>query len=169
MCSSFGLLYPVALHDLAITVDTDIPGAARLGLAIEHGGVCNVVVLKHTLLELTLWSKVLLKINMGKGERCIHISKQGKRRKISSACEHTLGIKIHGHKQWNTLIRWLCFFESMTNLLLWDQQDIDAYYAWRNGINMSAKHHPKEQTEKMRSTNTPIQQPIQSIHIQYVL
>lgn len=61
VCSCFGLLYPVALHDLAITVDTDIPGAARLGLAIEQGGVCNVVVLKHTLLELTLWSEVVLK------------------------------------------------------------------------------------------------------------
>lgn len=60
MCGSFGLLYPVALHDLAIPIDTDIPGAARLGLAIQHGGVCNVVVLKHTLLELTLWSEVLL-------------------------------------------------------------------------------------------------------------
>ena len=58
---SFGLLYSVALHDLAVTVDTDIPGAARLGLAIEHRGVCNVVVLKHTLLELTLRSEVLLK------------------------------------------------------------------------------------------------------------
>lgn len=83
MRCSFGLLYPVALHDLAITVDTDIPGAARLGLAIEHGGVCNVVVLKHTLLELTLWSEVLLEINTKKGERvrCIQISKNGKRRK----------------------------------------------------------------------------------------
>lgn len=60
VCSSFGLLHPVALHDLAVTVDTDIPGAARLGLAIEHGGVRNVVVLKHTLLELTLRSEVLL-------------------------------------------------------------------------------------------------------------
>lgn len=28
VCSSFGLLYPIALHDLAITVDTDIPAAA---------------------------------------------------------------------------------------------------------------------------------------------
>lgn len=68
VCSWFGLLHPIALHDLAITVDTDIPGAARLGLAIEHGGVCNVVVLKHTLLELTLWSEVLLK-RKGKGGR----------------------------------------------------------------------------------------------------
>lgn len=58
--SSFGLLYPVALHDLAITVDTDIPAAARLGLAIEHGRIRNVVVLKYTLLELALWSEVLL-------------------------------------------------------------------------------------------------------------
>lgn len=60
MCSSFVLLYPVALHDLTITVDTDIPAAARLRLAVEHGGVRNVVVLKHTLLELTLRSEVLL-------------------------------------------------------------------------------------------------------------
>lgn len=60
MRSSFGLLYPVALHDLAITVDTDIPAAARLGLAIEHGRIRNVVVLKHTLLELALRSEVLL-------------------------------------------------------------------------------------------------------------
>lgn len=69
VCSSFGLLYAVALHDLAITVDANIPGAARLGLAVEHGGVCNVVVLKHTLLELTLWSEVLLKRDMQKGKR----------------------------------------------------------------------------------------------------
>lgn len=69
MCGSFGLLYPVALHDLAITIDTDIPGAARLGLAIKHGGVCNIVVLKHALLEPTLWSEVLLEINIGKGQR----------------------------------------------------------------------------------------------------
>lgn len=60
MCSSFVLLYPIALHDLTITVDTDIPAAARLRLAVEHGGVRNVVVLKHTLLELTLRSEVLL-------------------------------------------------------------------------------------------------------------
>lgn len=63
MGSSFGLLYPIALHDLAVTVDTDVPGSARLGLTIEHGGVRNVVILKHTLLELTLWGEVLLEIN----------------------------------------------------------------------------------------------------------
>lgn len=76
MCSSFGLLHPVALHDLAVTVDTDIPGAARLGLAIEHGGVRNIVVLKHTLLELTLRSEVLLERNMQRrgwgGEVCLN-------------------------------------------------------------------------------------------------
>lgn len=69
VCSSFGLLYPVALHDLAITVDTDIPATARLGLTIEHGRVCNIVVLKHALLELTLRSEVLLRRNMQEGER----------------------------------------------------------------------------------------------------
>lgn len=76
MCCSFRLLNPVALHDLAVTVDTDIPRAARLGLTVEHGGVCNVVVLKHTLLELTLWSEVLLQINMrgGKGAQAHSLS-----------------------------------------------------------------------------------------------
>lgn len=69
MCSSFGLLYPVALHDLAITVDTDIPATARLGLTIEHGRVCNIVVLKHTLLELALRSEVLLYRDMQEGKR----------------------------------------------------------------------------------------------------
>lgn len=64
--SSFGLLYPVALHDLAIPVDTDIPAAARLGLAIEHGRVRDIVVLKHTLLELALRSEVLLQRKRGK-------------------------------------------------------------------------------------------------------
>lgn len=67
MRSSFGLLYPVALHDLAVTVDTDIPAAARLCLAIEHGRIRNVVVLKHTLLELALRSEVLL-LRKGKGK-----------------------------------------------------------------------------------------------------
>lgn len=60
MCSSFVLLYPVALHDLTITVDANIPAAARLRLTVEHGGVRNVVVLEHTLFELTLRSEVLL-------------------------------------------------------------------------------------------------------------
>lgn len=75
VCSSFVLLHPVALHDLSVAVDTDIPGAARLGLAIEHGGVCDVVVLEHTLLELALRSEVLLKRYMEKGERWIYIGK----------------------------------------------------------------------------------------------
>lgn len=61
MCSTFGLLHPIALHDLSVAVDTDIPGAARLALSVEHGGVRHVVVLKHTLFELTLWSEVFLK------------------------------------------------------------------------------------------------------------
>lgn len=60
VCSSFVLLYPVALHDLTITVDANIPAAARLRLTVEHGGVRNVVVLEHTLFELTLRSEVLL-------------------------------------------------------------------------------------------------------------
>lgn len=82
VCGSFGLLYPVALHDLAVAIDTNIPGAARLRLAIKHGGVCNIVVFKHTLLEPTLWSEVLLEINSrkcqrwkGKMEKYIHFKR----------------------------------------------------------------------------------------------
>lgn len=60
VCSSLVLLHPVALHDLTITVDANIPAAARLRLTVEHGGVRNVVVLEHTLFELTLRSEVLL-------------------------------------------------------------------------------------------------------------
>lgn len=60
VCRPLGLLYPIALHDLTISVDTDIPGAARLGLTIEHGWVRDIVVLKHALFELTLRGEVLL-------------------------------------------------------------------------------------------------------------
>lgn len=60
MRGSFVLLYPVALHDLTITVYANIPAAARLRLTVEHGGVRHVVVLEHTLFELTLRSEVLL-------------------------------------------------------------------------------------------------------------
>lgn len=60
VCSSFVLFNPVALHNLTITVDTNVPAAARLRLTVEHGGVRNVVVLEHTLFELTLRSEVLL-------------------------------------------------------------------------------------------------------------
>lgn len=71
VCSSFVLLHPVALHDLTITVDTNIPAAARLRLTVEHGGVRNVVVLEHALLELTLRSEVLLERNYQEG--CFHL------------------------------------------------------------------------------------------------
>lgn len=60
MCGSLGLLHPVALHNLTVTVDADIPGAPGLGLTVQHGRVRNVVVLKHALFKLTLWSEVLL-------------------------------------------------------------------------------------------------------------
>lgn len=81
MCRSFGFLYPVALHDLAITIDTNIPGAARLSLTIEHGRVGHVVVLKDTLLELALRSEVLLKRNIR--ERFTLMSKQSKEEQMS--------------------------------------------------------------------------------------
>ena len=60
MCGALGLLDPVPLHDLAVPVDADVPGPARLGLSVQYGGVGDVVVLKHTLLELALRRKVFL-------------------------------------------------------------------------------------------------------------
>ena len=51
---ALGLLYAVALHDQAVPVDADVPGPARLCLAVQDGRVGHVVVLKYTLLELTL-------------------------------------------------------------------------------------------------------------------
>lgn len=87
VCSSFGLLYPVALHDLAIPVDTDIPAAARLGLAIEHGRVRDIVVLKHTLLELALRSEVLLQRKRGKNGNGISIlANKAKENKVTCKC-----------------------------------------------------------------------------------
>lgn len=61
MGGPLGLLDPVALHDLSVPVDADVPGPARLGLPVQDGRVRHVVVLKHTLFELTLWSEVFLK------------------------------------------------------------------------------------------------------------
>lgn len=95
VCSSLGLLYPVALHDLTITVDTDIPGAARLGLAIEHGGVCNVVVLKHALLEPTLRSEVLLKRDTEREEAGIYIVRQNTTRKKNPQLHLSLFLLKH--------------------------------------------------------------------------
>lgn len=86
MGSSFSLLHPISLHDLAVTVYTNIPATARLGLAVQHGGVCNIIVLKHTFLELTLWSEVLLlkQSRWKKGERCCHCE-QPKQEKKNNA------------------------------------------------------------------------------------
>ena len=89
MSGSFGLLYPVALHDLTIAVDSYVPGAAGLGLAVEHGRVCDVVVLKHALLELTLGSEVLLRGKKQRRGRFIHIRKYSRRRKIMCKCPET--------------------------------------------------------------------------------
>ena len=57
---SFGLLDSIALHDLPVAVDADVPRAAGLALPVQHGRVGHVVVLKHALFELTLWVEVLL-------------------------------------------------------------------------------------------------------------
>lgn len=61
MGGSFGLLHPVAFHNLTIPVDADIPGAARLGLTVQHGRIRDVVVFKHALFKLALGSEVLLR------------------------------------------------------------------------------------------------------------
>lgn len=57
---AFGLLHPIALHDLAVAVDADVPWATRLALTVQHGRVRHVVVLEHALFKLTLWVKVFL-------------------------------------------------------------------------------------------------------------
>ena len=41
------LLDAVPLHGLAVAVQTQVPGPARVGLPVQHGGVGDVVVLKH--------------------------------------------------------------------------------------------------------------------------
>lgn len=58
---SLCLLDTVPLHDLSVPVDADVPGPPRLGLSVQDGRVGDVVVLKHTLLKLTLRREVFLK------------------------------------------------------------------------------------------------------------
>jgi len=58
--STLGLLDAVSLHDLSVPIDADVPGPPRLGLPVQDGRVGDVVVLKHTLLELALWCEVFL-------------------------------------------------------------------------------------------------------------
>lgn len=60
VCGPFRLFDPVPLHDLSVSVDPDVPGSTRLGLPVQDGRVGDVVVLEHTLLELTLRREVLL-------------------------------------------------------------------------------------------------------------
>lgn len=60
VCSPFRFFDPVPLHDLSVSVDPDVPGPTRLGLSVQDGRVGDVVVLEHTLLELTLRREVLL-------------------------------------------------------------------------------------------------------------
>lgn len=58
----FGLFDPVSLHDLAVSVDSDVPSPTRLALPVQDWGVCHVVVLKHAFFELALWREVFLQI-----------------------------------------------------------------------------------------------------------
>lgn len=67
MCGALRLLDAVSLHDLAVPVDADVPGPARLGLSVQDGRVGDVVVLKHALFELAFWREVLLKDTHAKG------------------------------------------------------------------------------------------------------
>ena len=75
--SSLGLLDTVSLHDLSIPVDADVPRPPRLGLSVQDGRVGHIVVLKHTLLKLTLRCEVFLKHT----EKEAHTS--GQRRRIT--------------------------------------------------------------------------------------
>lgn len=70
--SSLGFLHPVPLHDLSVPVDADVPRPSWLGLSVQDGRVGHVVVLKHTLFELTLRREVFLKYT--------HTQKRGKQR-----------------------------------------------------------------------------------------
>lgn len=60
VCSPLRLLDPIPLHDLSVSVDADVPRPTRLGLSVQDGGVGDVVVLEHALLELTLRREVFL-------------------------------------------------------------------------------------------------------------
>lgn len=60
VCCGFVLLHVVPLHDSALLVQSQVPGPTRGLLPVQHGGVGDVVVLKHRLLELTLGGEVFL-------------------------------------------------------------------------------------------------------------
>lgn len=61
VCCGLVLLHVVPLHDSALLVQSQVPGPTRGLLPVQHGGVGDVVVLKHRLLELTLGGEVLLR------------------------------------------------------------------------------------------------------------
>lgn len=61
VCCSLVLLDVVSLHDAALLVQSQVPGPTRGLLPVQHGGVGDVVVLKHGLLELTLWGEMFLR------------------------------------------------------------------------------------------------------------
>lgn len=61
VCGGLVLLDVVPLHDPSLLVESQVPGPARGLLPVQHGGIGDVVVLKHRLLELTLRGKMLLR------------------------------------------------------------------------------------------------------------
>lgn len=61
VCGGLVLLDVVPLHDSTLLVESQVPGPTRGLLPVQHGGVGDVVVLKHRLLELTLRGKMFLR------------------------------------------------------------------------------------------------------------
>ncbi len=58
---SFSLFDPISFHDLSVPVNTNVPGPTRLRLTVQDRGVCDIIVLKHTLLKLALRREMFLK------------------------------------------------------------------------------------------------------------
>lgn len=81
--SSLGFLHPVPLHDLSVPVDADVPRPSWLGLSVQDGRVGHVVVLKHTLFELTLRREVFLKYTHTKKRETAPTSGQSSLRTVS--------------------------------------------------------------------------------------
>lgn len=74
MSSRFGLFNTVPLHHSPLLIEAEVPGSTRLLLPVQHGRVGHVIILKHRLLKLALWSEVFLRDrqrNSQKKERVI--------------------------------------------------------------------------------------------------
>lgn len=61
MGSCLGFLDSISLHDSALLVQAQVPGPARAALAVERGGIQNVVVLEDTFLKATLSCEMWLR------------------------------------------------------------------------------------------------------------